>query len=162
MKSFFSLPLLAALIAGGVQLHRPAAMRPVNYDRAGTLEAQAPVPPHVQQLMRRACLDCHSHETRWPWYAQIAPMSWMVGADIDKARQRLNFSEWSSRYGKPGIAASMLAAACADVQSGKMPLARYRMLHPEARLTPAERAQFCEWSMGEAARLSRLRLARKQ
>ena len=53
------------------------------------------VDPELQAVFRRSCFDCHSNETRWPWYAHVAPISWLIARDVHKARRRLNFSHWS-------------------------------------------------------------------
>ena len=108
----------------------------------------------VSGLLRRACADCHSHQTRWPWYSRVAPLSWQIAQDVNSARRAMNFSEWSIGVGRsPGTAVGTLAAACANVKSGRMPLTRYLMLHPEARLSPRDQAMFCEWTGQEIARL---------
>jgi hypothetical protein len=86
----------------------------------------------TRDLARRACFDCHSNETVWPWYSHVAPVSWLVQRDVDRARSELNFSEWDRPQDEADEAAEM-------VQKGKMPLWYYLPLHPEARLTPSER-----------------------
>jgi hypothetical protein len=78
----------------------------------------------------RACYDCHSNETVWPWYSQIAPASWLVQDHVDKGRAELNFSEWN----KPQEGAESVEA----VQEGEMPLRSYVAFHPKARLSHAE------------------------
>jgi len=89
--------------------------------------------PHTRELAVRACFDCHSNETAWPWYASVAPVSWLVQHDVDEGRAAVNFSEW----GRP----QEEAADCAEeVQEGEMPPRSYLLTHPDARLTDAERA----------------------
>jgi hypothetical protein len=90
--------------------------------------------PRTRELAVRACFDCHSNKTRWPWYADVAPFSWAVQFDVETARSVINFSEWNRRYALAGYAARR-------VGSGMMPPYKYRMAHPEADLTPAERAE---------------------
>lgn len=119
-----------------------------------TLEANSRMTGEVSALLRRACMDCHSNETRWPWYSRIAPLSWHIAEDVNSARQAMNFSEWSTGAGRmPATAVGALAAACANVRSGRMPLARYAMLHPEARLSAQDQAALCQWTGIEMARL---------
>ena len=60
------------------------------------LKEDLAAPPHIKTLLRRACYDCHSNETRWPWYTYIAPVSWLILHDVERGRQELNFSEWGS------------------------------------------------------------------
>ena len=119
-----------------------------------TIQASLRMTSEVSGLLQRACADCHSHQTRWPWYSRVAPLSWQIAQDVTSARQAMNFSEWSTGAGRsPGSAVGTLAAACANVKSGRMPLPRYLLLHPEARLSPQEQAMFCEWTGLEIARL---------
>lgn len=90
--------------------------------------------PEVRALAQRACFDCHSNETRWPWYSHVAPVSWLVQRDVDKGRSKLNFSEWQLPQKEADEAAE-------EVQKGEMPMKIFLPLHPEARLTDAERLQ---------------------
>jgi len=128
-----------------------------------TIEDNLRLTSAVSGLLQRACADCHSHQTRWPWYSRIAPLSWNIAQDVNSARRAMNFSEWSTGAGRlPGSAVGTLAAACANVKSGRMPLARYLLLHPEARLSAQDQAMFCEWTGLEIARLlSEKRLAER-
>jgi mono/diheme cytochrome c family protein len=83
-------------------------------------------------LAARACFDCHSNETEWPWYASIAPVAWLIQWDVEAGRQALNYSEWDRRQ-KAG------AESAKTVQKGEMPPWYYTLFQPKARLTPAER-----------------------
>ncbi|HMO58311.1 MAG TPA: heme-binding domain-containing protein [Roseiflexaceae bacterium] len=85
-------------------------------------------------LFMRACADCHSNETAWPWYSSVAPVSWLVARDVVEGRQKLNISEW-------GRAEQEADDAAETVQKGEMPLWFYIPLHPEAALMPIEREQ---------------------
>jgi hypothetical protein len=108
------------------------------------------MPKEISALLDRACANCHSNETRWPWYSRIAPASWLVRNDVDRARHAMNFSEWrdgSRSWRVMGVA--KLAAACAALQAGAMPPASYRLLHPEARLSDADKRGFCDWTRDE-------------
>ena len=90
--------------------------------------------PATRDLAARACFDCHSNETVWPWYSNIAPFSWIVQHDVEEARSDLNFSE----FDKPHKEAKKAAH---EVEEGDMPEAQYTLLHPAARLTLAEKQQ---------------------
>lgn len=85
----------------------------------------------TRALAVRACFDCHSNETVWPWYSQVAPASWLSQRDVDEGRQKLNFSEWD----RPQKEAHESAKS---VRKGEMPPWFYRAIHPDARLTAAE------------------------
>jgi mono/diheme cytochrome c family protein len=93
----------------------------------------------TKDLATGACFDCHSNETVWPWYSNVAPVSWLVQRDVDEGRRRLNFSEWPTL---PAGAGSEIAAEASGVVSeGEMPPLQYKPLHSGGRLTDAERQQ---------------------
>lgn len=93
--------------------------------------------PSTRALAVRACFDCHSNETKWPWYSKVAPMSWVVQRHVDVGRTVFNFSEWNRTF-------NATAQAPSNVILGDMPLASYRWLHPEGRLTQAEKIQLAK------------------
>ena len=86
----------------------------------------------TRDLAKRACFDCHSNETVWPWYSHVAPVSWLLQRDVEEGRSKLNFSEWD----KPQKEAD---EAAKEVREGEMPPWFYLPTHPEARLTDAEK-----------------------
>ena len=86
----------------------------------------------TEQLARRACYDCHSNETIWPWYAYVAPASLLVADHVDHGRGHLNFSEWD----KPNEDADEIIEV---IEKGEMPLTGYVRMHAEADLSPAEK-----------------------
>lgn len=93
--------------------------------------------PQTEQLAEAACYDCHSNETAWPWYSYVAPMSWMLQRHVDEGRAELNFSEWGlQREDGEGEEAEELVET---ILEGEMPPASYLPLHPEARLSAAEK-----------------------
>ena len=88
----------------------------------------------------RACFDCHSNETVWPWYSNIAPISWLVYRDVLEGREQLNYSEWGSQRGEgaePGEAAE-------KISSGEMPPFYYLLTHPGTRLSDAEKQELVQ------------------
>jgi hypothetical protein len=92
--------------------------------------------PQTRELAKRACFDCHSNETEYPWYSNVAPVSWLVMRDIEEGRGRLNFSEWevgSKRAQRSGDEVGEV------ISSGQMPLPIYLLQHPTANLTDAEK-----------------------
>lgn len=126
-------------------------------DPAATIESRIAVPAHVASALRRACFDCHSNQTRWPWYSQIPPGVWMVAHDVERARVAMNFSDWPDPMARLSRAPGLLLAACAGLRSQRMPPERYLLLHPEARLTPSEIDAVCDWSRTQAARIAAAR-----
>jgi hypothetical protein len=93
--------------------------------------------PQSRALAKRACFDCHSHETERPWYSRIAPMSWLAQYDVDQGRRELNFSDWKNGARKAESAAKMRE----EISEGGMPPIAYRLAHPDARLQEAEKVQ---------------------
>jgi hypothetical protein len=123
----------------------------IPIDPATGVDADALVPPSVMSTLRRACFDCHSDETRRPWYSALPVASWLIERDVREGRGQLNFSRWthSNRFDR----ADLLDKACEKATKREMPLWQYRVLHPEARLTETDIAALCAWSQSEAARL---------
>ncbi len=99
-----------------------------------TITAEPAWPPGSRALAQRACFDCHSNETVWPWYSNLAPVSWLIMRDTLEGRKQLNFSQWDRPQREADEAAK-------EVRDGEMPMALYLPLHHEARLTTTERAQ---------------------
>ncbi len=133
--------LLAFLL--GAQLVRPAKTSPA-VEQNRTLAAMMAVPDEVHNVLARACGDCHSHQTVWPWYSNVAPVSWLVVNHVNEARRKLNLSDWA-KY-SPQQARHKLEEICDVVTSGEMPLQSYLLLHPAAKLTPDEVAALCAWT----------------
>lgn len=102
-------------------------------------------------LFQRSCQNCHSENTRWPWYSRIPPASWMIAKDVHDARRRMNFSQWD-RYTQE-VQNDLLARIGVAVRSGRMPPPRYVFLHRDAILTAQERQQIYEWTRAERRRL---------
>lgn len=86
--------------------------------------------PATRMLAKRACFNCHSYETTWPWYSRLAPASWLIYHDVQQGRRKVNFSNWQEVTG---------AQFKREISSGEMPPIQYRLAHPEARLTAAEK-----------------------
>lgn len=103
-------------------------------------------PPEVATLLRAACYDCHSNETRWPWYSRVAPVSWFVAHHVQEGRRELDFSDWPTLdYTAQD---ELLRGVARQVDKGKMPLASYRWGHPEARLDARQREIVVRWARG--------------
>ncbi len=100
-------------------------------------------PPGIEATLRRACYDCHSNETRWPWYSRVAPISWLIVRDVEMARKEINFSEWGSYY--PATRRRKLEWMGRALREGKMPPRLYELMHPGARLADADRAALERW-----------------
>jgi hypothetical protein len=97
--------------------------------------------PEVAAIVKRACYDCHSNNTVWPWYSRIAPVSWLVADDVKEGRAHMNFSEWGLLGAD--VAQKRLMSACDEVKAGGMPLWQYRLMHPEAKLSEQDIKIIC-------------------
>jgi mannose/cellobiose epimerase-like protein (N-acyl-D-glucosamine 2-epimerase family) len=123
-------------IIGGIGLFLLIQLIPYGRNHNNPPVAHEPSWPNqeTRQLAVRACYDCHSNETVWPWYSNIAPISWLVTHDVNDGRERLNFSEWNQRKPRENEMVE-------TVQRGGMPPFYYIIIHPSASLTPNEKDQ---------------------
>ena len=99
-------------------------------------------PEEVEKLIRTSCYDCHSNESTYPWYSNIAPVSWWVKDHINEAREELNFSEWGTYEWKRTD--HKLEECAEEVDEGEMPLKSYLIAHSEARLSHEDRAKLLD------------------
>jgi hypothetical protein len=106
-------------------------------------------PAEVRAVLERACWDCHSNQTRWPWYAHLAPVSWLVAHDVDEGRDELNFSTWDAYPAKKR--AKKLEELIEVIEEDEMPLWYYVLLHPDARLAPPDRERLIGWARTQIA-----------
>jgi hypothetical protein len=97
--------------------------------------------PHARELAQRACFDCHSNETTWGWYTNIAPFSWLIQHDVDEGRQKLNFSEWATTRHSRELSEVIL--------EGSMPPIQYTLPHPNSVLTDAEKQELADSLSGQ-------------
>jgi hypothetical protein len=125
------------------QVIRPARTNPVQ-DQSLSLESQLKIDPKVSGILERSCADCHSNNTRWPWYTNVAPVSWFVIGHVNDARRDLNFSEWG-KYDKRRQS-RRLDQMCALAKSGDMPLSSYTPLHPGSKLSGDDISALCGWT----------------
>jgi len=115
----------------------------IPYGKNHTNPAVVLEPPwdsvETRELAQKACFDCHSNETVWPWYSKIAPVSWLVQRDVDEGREKLNFSEWNRK-----TEFEELDEVGEVIQEGEMPPLTYYPTHPEARLSNSEKQQLIQ------------------
>lgn len=111
--------------------------------------AEVPASAHVRAILRRACYDCHSNETVWPWYSHIAPLSWLLVRDVQEGRAELNFSMWNQYSTKKQV--KKLQKSWKEVQKGDMPPWYYLPLHRDACLSVEDRAALHTWALSTAA-----------
>jgi len=106
-----------------------------NHTNPPVLSEPAWNSPATRQTFERACNDCHSNQTKWPWYSHVAPASWFLQRHVDKGRAEFNVSRWGTGENEGDEASE-------NVRERKMPLRSYLWVHPEARLDETERASF--------------------
>jgi len=132
--------VLLVVAALAIQLVPSGVTNPV-------LKGDITAPPEIEATLQRSCYDCHSNQTRWPWYGHVAPISWEVARDIEYGRRQVNFSEWGEYY--PLTRKRKLQWVERALQQEDMPPRSYQFIHPSSRLTPEDRAQLQHWIDGE-------------
>ncbi len=125
---------------------------PVTSDQAGRpLLAGAQIDPAVLALFERSCQDCHSEATRYPWYAYVAPVSYLIQSDVARGRTHLNLSRWNEY---PLVRKERSLSEIANqVKDREMPLLQYTLLHPSAKLSESEVNAIFQWTQAERSRL---------
>ncbi len=101
------------------------------------------VPQNIAKILQNSCIDCHSNNTAYPWYNNIAPVSWMLKQHINEAKEELNFSEWNTYSVKKKK--HKIEEMEEEVVEGEMPLKSYTIIHQDAVLSKQERTQFINW-----------------
>ena len=108
-------------------------------------------PSNVQAIFARACADCHTNRTIYPWYSRISPLSWWLEDHIDHGREELNLSEFGTY--PPKKAAHKMEEVCEMVEKGEMPLREYTWGHWGAKLSDGDKQTLCAWAKAERARI---------
>lgn len=101
-------------------------------------------PEEIMNIFKTSCYDCHSNETVWPWYSYVAPVSFLVAHDTNHGREYVNFSEWDSYSANDKEEA--IEEIWEEVEEDHMPLWFYVILHPEAKLSDADKEIIKSWS----------------
>lgn len=121
------------------------AIQFIQVDRSNPpIKENMQVPPAVSEVLHRSCFDCHSNETKWPWYSYIAPVSWALSHHVHEGRGHLNFSTWNEPSGEKQ--SEIVNEIWEEVSAGKMPLRSYLLLHPKAKLSAADKEELHIWS----------------
>jgi len=110
-------------------------------------EEEIATPPPVAAILKRACYDCHSNQTRWLWYSRVAPVSWLVTNHVAAGRRQLNFSEWGRYY--PATRRHKLQWMARALHDERMPPWSYLLMHPKAQLSADDRAALARWIQTE-------------
>ena len=138
MKKWLRLAGVAAAVA-------LIALQFIPIDRTNPpARGQPPASPEVQAILRRACYDCHSNETNWPWYSRVAPASLLMSRDVKEGRREVNFSTWENYDARRR--ARKLNEIAKEVREGDMPPWYYTPIHPDAKLSAADRELIINWT----------------
>ena len=132
--------VVLVIVFAAAQLVRPERTNPPT-DVSRTIQAHAGTTRELAGVLDRSCRDCHSNDTVWPWYTQIAPLSWLMARGVAEGRKAVNFSEWSTY--PPDVQRTLLSVSCQDATSGKMP-GPYTLVRPETKLSPRDIGTICE------------------
>ncbi len=130
----------AVVLWGGMQFIRPDRTNPPA-DPAASFEAVVKPSKEAAAVLKRACGDCHSNETVWPWYSKVAPISWVVADDVKRGRAHVNLSEWNQLG--PEMSRKRMREMCEEAQGGGMPLFSYTLMHPKAKLSASDVSAIC-------------------
>lgn len=147
-KKMLLIPGLCLLLLQAIPIDRKLPQTDVKV----ALEAQYNPPDQIMGLLKNACYDCHSNHTRYPWYTYIQPVGWWIQRHITKGREELNFSE-IGRW-KAEDQADLLRHSAKMLHKEVMPLGSYLKMHPEARLSPEQKAQLVDWLLEQADKLN--------
>jgi len=142
-----SLSLVFALMAALLLIQLMAVQR-MNPPSIAPLDA----PPQVQTVLTRACYDCHSNQTRWPWYSRVAPVSWWIARDVAHGREQVNFSTWGTYL--PRTRRHKLQWMGRALRNHAMPPLAYCLMHPDARLSEEDRRVVENWVRTQLGGLS--------
>lgn len=143
MKWVKRIVIALVVVLAGIQAVRPDLTTP-PIDPSEDITATGMMTPQIAQIFERSCNDCHSYRTTWPWYSQIAPVSWWLVDHVRDGRRHLNFSTFATY--EPKKQEHKLEETCDEVRSGEMPLESYLPLHPKAKLSDADRDAICRWT----------------
>jgi hypothetical protein len=151
MKKLFKIAFVVLILAFVViQFFRPERTTTEVYGENHIIKIMN-VPDNVHRILKRSCFDCHSNHTIWPWYSNIAPVSWLVAQDVNNGRKKMNFSEWGKIPESKREA--RLQAICDQIKDDNMPLPKYLIIHRDAKLTPPDKDILCMWVESELKKL---------
>lgn len=144
MKRIFRRRVLRWVVLGAMVVF--VAIQFVPVDRSNPpVTADVPAPPDARAVVRRACYDCHSHETVWPWYSRVAPVSWLLARDVREGRDELNFSTWDRYTAEEQV--EKLKKSWEETSEGEMPPWFYLPVHRDAALSAADKAALRRWML---------------
>lgn len=130
--------LLFIIIIIGIQF--------INVDKSNpkvTADLKAPI--EVKTILQQSCYDCHSNETKWPWYSKVAPISWLISNHVKDGRKHLNFSDWEKLF--PSKQRKLKEEIWEEIEKDEMPMGGYTLLHPSAKLDLIKKQTIKKWAL---------------
>jgi hypothetical protein len=126
--------LILIVVGGGILLFGLIQLIPFGHDHTNPAVVSEPqwASPEARALVKEHCFQCHSNETSWPWYSNVAPASWLLQFDVSQARRKFNFSDWNNNPGE-------LNEMAGSIQEGEMPPIQYWIFHPNSRLNSQQK-----------------------
>lgn len=131
--------LILILIGGAIVLFLLIQLIPFGHNRTNPPVVSEPnwSSPQARALVKEHCFQCHSNETNWTWYSNIAPGSWLITYDVTKGRHEFNFSDWNNHPGK-------LEKMVQTIQEGEMPPIQYWIFHPSSRMNEQQKQELID------------------
>jgi hypothetical protein len=148
-----ALKIIAMIVVLGfiiIQFFRPDFNNPPVI-QGEALEATGQIPENVKAILSRSCADCHSNETKYPWYSSIQPGAWFLKDHIDEGRRELNLSVWKTY--EPRRQRKKLSEICEQVRAREMPLPSYLWIHWDSKMSDEDIQTLCEWTEQESAKV---------
>ena len=149
-KTLKIIAILVVLSFIVIQFIRPDFTNP-PVNQAETLDSATEVPENVKAILKRSCADCHSNETKYPWYSKIQPSAWFLKDHIDEGRREMNLSVWKTY--EPRRQRKKLSEICEQVQSKEMPLPSYLWIHWDSKMSDEDIKTLCDWTEAESAKI---------
>lgn len=139
-RYLFGTLIVLFVVAQFIPVHKPKVIQ----DNPNDFLLNTKMPGHLASMFQESCYDCHSNQTKYPWYAHIAPTSWLLARDVTHGRRHLNFSNWNQMSKADKISA--LNDIVTEVKDGDMPFFAYPIMHPKARMSKADRKEMVDWA----------------
>ena len=135
MKKIIIIILFIFIVIQFIPVHRnnPPVLKEIN------------APKEIQYILQRSCYDCHSNQTKWPWYSYLAPISYLISLDVHKGRDHLNFTEWNKYSSKKQK--SLISEALEEIEKKEMPLPLYLLIHQDKKISKEEKEKLKKWAI---------------
>lgn len=134
-----------------IQFFRPDFTNP-TVNQAETMEASMQIPENVEAILTTSCKDCHSNETKYPWYSYVQPSAWFLADHIEEGRRELNLSVWNTYEVRRKK--RKLSEICEQAESREMPLPSYLYIHWDAKLSDEQIKILCDWTKQEGEKIN--------